>query len=132
MLLMGKLTISTGPFSIAILNYQRVASFPATFCDMEVSIAMGVHQKLMLYFTENPAKKMIWGYPDFRKPLYINVMNSLSALSAKSGKKMGSNPNPPFVLEQDTLLGEHVTLQNIQRSSLILRNIPMLLPFFVG
>ena len=24
MLLMGKLTISTGPFSIAILNYQRV------------------------------------------------------------------------------------------------------------
>ena len=25
MLLMGKLTISTGPFSIAMLNYQRVA-----------------------------------------------------------------------------------------------------------
>ena len=93
------------PFSICgvvddggCLRVCVVASFPATFCDMGVSIAMGVHQKLMLYFTENPAKKMIWGYPHFRKPLYINVMNSLSALSAKSGKKNGIKSKPSFCI----------------------------------
>ena len=41
MLLMGKVTISTGPFSIAMLNYQRVSDILIPICCFIVTYIVG-------------------------------------------------------------------------------------------
>ena len=57
MLLMGKSTISTGPFSIAMLNYQRVSTKEGcTMCTIDhlMSYLIGLHIRLFICLLHVP------------------------------------------------------------------------------